>query len=184
MDINPSRLNELDINYIFLSACQYDLIDIAKYLIEKYPSIEISDEAICSACESNNDSIVAKWLMQVQPNIAKPHKVFELACIHRDILLAEMVHNMYPNNVCAINDNIVKEIGEYMDSRFNLCIILWFCKLNPFKYSVERVPKSQSYQNISVIHSKRVCNKSYLLYAMKIYNYEKYLSADILNSIL
>ena len=88
--IEQQNINMTDFNNLFSTACQYGQLDMAKWLLQIKPDIDIStnnDYAFRWVCYKGYLDI-AKWLLQIKPDInisAEDEFAFRWACLEGHI---------------------------------------------------------------------------------------------------
>ena len=141
---NPS-IDISDYVYVFCSACGYGRLDVAKWLLEVKPEIDISinyERPFQWACGEGHLE-VAKWLLEIKPDIdisADDENAFCCVCAHGHLHAAKwlleikpdiVISNMAFFNACRYKNNDIALWLSKLDTRFIVVIkddvILDYC---------------------------------------------------------
>lgn len=105
---NPS-INISDYVYAFCSACGYGRLEVAKWLLEVKPDIDISaddENAFCCVC-AHGHLHAAKWLLEIKPDIVISNMAFFNACRYKNIDIALWLSKLEPRFVVVIKDDVI-----------------------------------------------------------------------------
>jgi ankyrin repeat protein len=131
--ITQQNINMADFDQLFRTACEYGRLDIAKWLLQIKPDINISaddDEAFQCAC-GNGHLDVAKWLLQIKPNIdisINNDEAFRYACEDGHLDVAKWLLQIKPNIYISTNNDYA---FRWACENGHLHVAKWLLQIKP-----------------------------------------------------
>ena len=120
-------------NNLFIFLCKNGNIEIAKFLFQIKPDINISineEEIFRQACKNGNIEI-AKFLFQIKPDInisINEEEIFKQACYNGNIEIAKWLLQIKPDINISIND---EHIFRWVCYNGHLDIAKWLLQIKP-----------------------------------------------------
>ena len=135
-----NQINNILVDYdmIFIRTCKYGHLEVAKWLLEIKPDINIStenDSAFICACISGNLEI-PKWLLEIKPDIYFNGEMSFLACCEKDNLeIAIWLLEIKPTIDISVKNNYA---FNFCCEHRNLKTAKWLSEINPnYKLTIE-----------------------------------------------